>query len=190
MLTSRNRISGGGVAGEVDGTVIAHGETAPAGHAVTFTATPADDGFYVREWTGDCAGSESGLLDTVGGLAKVCVVPAGTGDVYVGVAMGTVVDDSDCASLYRERGRFVSGCGDVLTRRVVLSPVSDAGTVTAELDDSGESVGVYADGPTVQVAPGASETAAATEAIVIFARPAADAYVAEWTGLARTIRRR
>ena len=174
--------SGGGVAGEVDGTVIAHGETAPAGHAVTFTATPADDGFYVREWTGDCAGSENGLLDTVGGLAKVCVVPAGTGDVNVGVAMGTVVDDADCAGLYREPGRFVSGCGDVLTRRVVLSPVSDAGTVTAELDDSGESVGVYADGPTVQVAPGASETAAATEAIVIFARPAADAYVAEWTG--------
>ena len=174
--------SGGGVAGEVDGTVIAHGETAPAGHAVTFTATPADDGFYVREWTGDCAGSESGLLDTVGGRAKVCVVPAGTGSVNVGVAMESVVDDADCAGLYRERGRFVSGCGDVLTRRVVLSPVSDAGTVTAELDDSGESVGVYADGPTVQVAPGVSETAAATEAIVIFARPAADAYVAEWTG--------
>ena len=197
--------SGGGVAGEVDGTVIAHGETAPAGHAVTFTATPADDGFYVREWTGDCAGSESGLLDTVGGLAKVCVVPAGTGSVNVGVAMGTVVDDSDCASLYREPGRFVSGCGDVLTRRVVLSPVSDAGTVTAE--SGGESVGVYVgavvipverevvspEGVTTTITelaypalsgslPGWSETALAAEPVTFTAWPAVGYYVSDWTG--------
>ena len=92
-----------------DGVTLASGDFSAQSVAVTFTAD-ADEDYYVSEWTGDCAGSDTGAADPAAGGEKVCVVAAGSATVYATVSFAT----AGCADLYREAGATASACGGCL----------------------------------------------------------------------------
>ena len=93
---------------EVSGTDLL---TVPVGAELMFSAVPANNGYYVSGWTGDCLNNPSagtGEGDAVGGTAKTCVVEAGSSDVSAGATFAAV---RDCGDENRKEADGVLSCG-------------------------------------------------------------------------------